>query len=280
MSLAEKREHKSNAELMFQYYNAPKFLDRYEAFQGLAYLRGAEVDAVFEKALEDPFWVLRLNAIQRVNLNKPSVFEKIKSIALKDKNPQTRAAAFDKLVHSEDPEIKNILKHAVENEKSLIALGSCLTALHHIDESTAIAYAKKLENDESGQILMAVGEIYAKSGNESHLSFFEGNWENLKSFEAVSFMNSYSALIMKLNPERILELSAQLKDMSIDSETNLYLKFGAMNALNNLHEYLNSVNLNEEDEQIKLWINEIKVKENNGSLKSWYDNFPSKVRKP
>ncbi len=46
--------------LIFQYFNAPKFLDRYEAFQGLSYQRGAEVDAVFEKALEDPFWVFRL----------------------------------------------------------------------------------------------------------------------------------------------------------------------------------------------------------------------------
>ncbi|WP_207428471.1 M1 family metallopeptidase [Pedobacter sp. SYSU D00535] len=100
--LAEKRERKSVAQYVFQYENAPLFMDRLEALQGLQKsVSDKSARETFIRALKDKSWSLRLMAVKFVPQLLPDeqnqVFEQIASMATADPRSYVRAAAISAL---------------------------------------------------------------------------------------------------------------------------------------------------------------------------------------
>src|SRR5690606_13668481 len=92
--LAEKEENKTKDNYISQFYNAPQFLDRYEALEALSYVGGDGVEAVFESALKDPFWMIKIQSMGHVDITKPAMQQKLLDLAKTDKNPAVRASAL------------------------------------------------------------------------------------------------------------------------------------------------------------------------------------------
>ncbi|HXH99680.1 MAG TPA: M1 family metallopeptidase [Sphingobacteriaceae bacterium] len=96
--LGEKTETKSLQQLVFQYDNAPLFLDRFEALTALSALRKEKIARdTYIKALKDKNWVIRQMAVEFVpqleEVEKATVYPIIKNIALTDERSYVRAAA-------------------------------------------------------------------------------------------------------------------------------------------------------------------------------------------
>lgn len=101
--LGEKIEKKSVLQYVFQYENAPLFLDRLEAFQALSQKLPQEKQAreVLIKALSDKSWQIRLAAVNAIDQlkdeEKAEVYELVKNIAVSDSRSYVRAAAISVL---------------------------------------------------------------------------------------------------------------------------------------------------------------------------------------
>lgn len=125
--LAEKSEQKTIAQYIYQYENAPLFMDRYEAIEKLKLLKDdkAAHTTIIIKALDDKNWFIRQQAVNFIpNLNeteKAGVYEKIKQMALSDERSYVRASAITILtkVYSNRPN-KPIFEDAKKDKASSV----------------------------------------------------------------------------------------------------------------------------------------------------------------
>jgi aminopeptidase N len=98
--LAEKIEDKTIQEYVFQYHNAPLFMDRLEAVKVLSKNRHDEIaKSTLIKAVNDKHWFIRMNALELIQHlateERTIIYEKIKELALQDDVSQVRALAVE-----------------------------------------------------------------------------------------------------------------------------------------------------------------------------------------
>lgn len=286
--LAEVVEEKSIANYIFQYENAPKFLDRWNALESLQHESTDEVMALYEKALNDPYHGLRGKAIKFVNASKISVADKLRKLISNDKNSKVRAAALSKIAETENPKYADLILKSLKNEKSNTVKGAAMVALQKLDNKASLDYANSIENGAKGELLKAVGDVYSTTGDLKYLPFFEKNIDNLSAFELIGFMEQYAGLAAKGNEQQIIDVANKLNVFGMDSNESAWKRFGATKGLNDLHIELAKRTLNaandsdkskfEKADQILIQkIEAIKKQETDSQLMMFYNNFPTKV---
>lgn len=288
--LAEVEDNKNQDQLLFQYYNAPTYLDRYQALQALQFQKGEAIDEVFFTALDDPYWGLQRMAIDKVNIQSAKVMTKLRSMVSKASKPQVRAAAIERLGETGDSQFTEEILQALNNDKSLMVIGSSLIALNNLDQEAALIEAKKREDMDSGDIREAIGEIYAASGKVENLSFFEKKWDGMSGFSVISFVETYAYLLTQADSSTIMDKSRNLEAIGTNMDKSGWLRFAATNALNTIHVAMASRALQAEegsedyagsiDAAVKTMIENIKKVEKNSQLKMMYGRYPSPDPKP
>jgi aminopeptidase N len=186
-------------EFVFQYKNAPLYVDRYEALKQLdEKLADANVYAMFKWAAEnDKFHVLRnyaANKLIEAPADKlPEVKTTILSIYNNDKKTRTRANAL-RLLNKKfgaDADIKALNIKAL-NEQSYAICGEALEALAKNDPKSAMEKAKLFENETGKDVLYPIGELYSNHGSDEQLPFFQKNLKQFNGFEVMGFISMYA----------------------------------------------------------------------------------------
>ncbi|HEY1024501.1 MAG TPA: M1 family aminopeptidase [Sphingobacteriaceae bacterium] len=100
--LGEKIEAKPLGQLVFQYENAPLFMDRFEALHSLVnYKKDAAAREVFLEALNDTSWLIRQFALELLPeltaADKEAAYPLVRKMALEDERSYVRAAAVGQL---------------------------------------------------------------------------------------------------------------------------------------------------------------------------------------
>jgi aminopeptidase N len=291
MLLADKRDSRTKENYLFQYAHAPKFADRHEALEALTYIEGADVEATFEQALDDPFWALRLQAVRRVDATQDRIAAKLTALSTGDQKPQLRAEALTKLADSGNPAHLPLIKKALDTEKSVTVKGAALQALQMLDPQAALAYAAKIETTENLELLSAVAAIYVEAGDPKHLGFFEKTWPKMKNWSAIDFLGMYAALAAKCSLDDVTAVAKNLHAIGSNLKSPMFARFGATSGLNTLHIEMAKKMANppepggeelyrQKDEELKQLIEDIKKTETSSQLKLFYSNFPSRGVRP
>lgn len=282
MLLAETRDNKTEEELIFQYYNAPLFLDRYEAVLMVEGSDSPEAKQFLDDALEDDFWVIRGLAISNIGENaREEVLARLKQMAVQDPHSQVRGAAFETLMGLEYEGAAEQAKTAIQLDSAYNVVGAALQYLSTYDREAALAYAKKLEAEPVDELLLAVGELYAGTGDPAYLSFFEKNLEKIGGFSAIYFFEQYQSLAIQAGMESAKQAVGRLKPIAFNEMSNPWLRFSATRALSEMRKaYADSSD--EEEQQFSKAIletlKEIKANEKNAQLQSYYEQMLPEVR--
>ncbi len=289
MLLCEKVENKTEEEYLFQYRNAPKFLDRYEALDRLAGSEDANVRKVFAESLKDEFYVIRTLSMSVISVNN-EILPTIADLAENDPHSHVRHTAVEKLAESGDAKYAEVLKRIIDKDQAYHVVSEALKALVVLDKEAAKKYAKTLENEKNGDILEAIGKIYVETGESRYLSFFENSWDRVNGFGAITFIENYAKLAAKANAETMLASAQKMKAIGINMGKSPWVRFAAMNGINSLHVELaaqieniegeQKTKLQETDGAIISIMNEIKQVEENDRLRMMYDRYPAPAIKP
>lgn len=282
--LAQKQETKDEDAYIYQFRHAPKFFDRYEAMQNLAYSENPEADAIFKEALKDDFWVIRAIAVDFVEDNlDANVMSTLRNIAKTDPHSVVRATAIEKLATLEDEQVVDIAKYIIENDEAYSTISAALQSLIELDSTAALQYAEKLENEESDEIKAAVSSIYANSGDPKYLPYFEKNFNNIDGFSVVSLMESYQQLAAKADTESALTAMTKLKSIATDMSQSLWRRFGATRAINSMRSFYQEQAADAEGEmkttytdqiaKLNEMLDEIVEKETDSQLQSLYSQM-------
>jgi aminopeptidase N len=175
MLLCTKTDNKTLDEFVFQYFNAPLYLDRFEAINFAA---GHQSDKAAQKvliaALKDKYYGLRIMAIRALHMTNDDIHNAalpvLTSLAQTDENTLVRAAAISALGKLKASGNMNIFKQSLSSDSYAIQ-GAALDAINLLDPAQALPLAKGFEKDNKGALTTAVVTVYATNGSSEQWAY-------------------------------------------------------------------------------------------------------------
>ncbi|QHS55642.1 M1 family metallopeptidase [Mucilaginibacter sp. 14171R-50] len=175
MLLAKKTDNKSLDEFVFQYFNAPLYLDRFEAITAAAKQQSnAGARKVIISALNDKYYELQIKAIKAADMTNDDVRNAAQPILVKlaqtDPNTLVRSAAISVLGKLKASGLSNLFKESLKSQ-SYAVQGAALTALSQLNPADAVALAKTYEKDSEGALTQAILMVYATGGTDAQYDY-------------------------------------------------------------------------------------------------------------
>lgn len=226
MLLCVKRDNKTMEQYIFQYKNAPLYLDRYEAIESLAdFSSNPEAIKVITSALDDSYKTIRVKAISTINglskAEKDAVKEKLISVAKNDKEASVRTAAINSLStnYGKDETLAPLYEAAID-DKAFSVVGAALRAINKLDKEKGLISARKAERDARSSLLYAIATIFAESGDKTDFPFFQRAYPKVSDFGSkYGFVSQYTDYLKKQPVDIILKGLPLLEQISIDENT-------------------------------------------------------------
>jgi len=179
--LAEKHFHKSPDEWLFQYYNAPLYLDKFEATQGISRTMDSfsqnTLSQFFQDALNNEFWRIRKYGLVMLEDHgfqgmKADFREQIIRLAKEDAEPKVRAQAYQALRHFETNDaLFAVYRHGLQ-DSAYSVVKQALNTLASINPEIALDEATNLQDTRSDRLLRTIASLYADHGNKEYNAFF------------------------------------------------------------------------------------------------------------
>lgn len=199
--LAEKTDHKTTAEYIYQYHHAPRFLDRLEAIEACAAAQDSSAAArqLLVDALHDAFQGLRASAAQALHLGNDSVRRLAEPVLMtllkKDPYASVRKAALSSLAGQLPfTETRPLLLAALQ-DSSLQVENAALGALMKEDMAAAYAEAKKLEATAEAPLDATISAIFAQQGKPEDFPFVEKCFRSRGSFAKLGALDPYLRML-------------------------------------------------------------------------------------
>ena len=173
--LAEIAVKKTVNEYIYQFNNAPHYLDRRLALEEISKNQSnKDVFNTFIKALNDPYYEIRILALENIDLfqkySKKEAIDKIVKMAQSDPKTLVKAAAIGVLGKLVDPVYKPLFENGM-NSESFAVTGKSLISLYQIDKQAALAKLNTISEDTKTYLADAVTSIYISEKDKTKLPF-------------------------------------------------------------------------------------------------------------
>jgi aminopeptidase N len=275
--LCERKEAQNQSEWVNQYKMSKLFQDRYDALTELKSKQNSNADAkaVFEQALNDPFWVLRNVAIDEIKIDPvkdAAIIQKIEKLALNDARADVRAAAIERLGAFRDKKYLSTFQDVFKNDKSYRVLNATLLSIEKIDSKAARDIAKVVEKEtDNATLLLAIAELYTKGADKSLSSFYENNYLKMTDYSGITFFENFSDYLIEINDQEFIGQKIDfLKTVASNQKISQWLRYGAANGLKKLQTNYEGKPV---EAKISAAIKEIISKETSSMLQNIYSNW-------
>ena len=226
--LAKKVDHKTLDEYAFQYFNAPLYLDRFEAIDTAARSQNNPLSQkILLAALKDKYWELRIKAIKALNLSnadiKTAALPVLKNIIASDEKTVVRAAAITALGKLLDQANLPLFKQTI-NSQSYAIQGASLAGIAALAPADALTLAKSLEKDSEGPLTIAIVGTYLKTGDQSGFPFVFNAFKNGEASQKFAVIRPFMQMLAKEDDtQAVKESMALFKDFA-----SRYKPYGAV----------------------------------------------------
>lgn len=237
MLLAETNEMKTAEEYLFQFRNAPLFLDRLLPLESISKTGNDSLTQilVFE-ALDDPYHTIREAAIRNLkkvatDQNRERIITKLTKMGAEDPKSGVRASAINFLASNYDDDRLLPMYEQAMQDSSYGVVGAALAGIAKADTEKAFTYTKELEKDKNASVISVLSNIYGTYGRDEHHDFFVKNIDNVSGFSRFGYVNNYKKFLSGASDETILKSLPVLKKVS-QTEGPWYMRLGGIQALN------------------------------------------------
>jgi len=236
--LMSKKDSKTIQEFAFQYENAPLYVDRLEAIEAaIKNINTKEAQEILIAALKDPYYGLRIEAINNLKLDnkelKKQILPTIINIAKTDTKTLVKAAAIESIGNLQDKSYLTLFTEALKNPSYAIE-GAALNSIAAIDMPQAKTLAKNLEKDSKGALSSAIVNVYSVDGNDDEFPYVYQSFTKAGVQSKFQLIPGFTSLLMNVN--NIDNLKKGLVELKLMGKQ--YKNYGADKYINVL---LNSV---------------------------------------
>jgi len=233
--LAVINEEKTINDFVYQYKNAPLYLDRNDALE--SFRSNLEDPLVYETvvtALKDKWYGHRLKAISLLADIASKKEKELKPLFIKmaNEDPKTmvRAEAIDFLGKNYTGTDLDALYQSKLADSSYAVMGSVLVALAKSNPEATLKQAKQFEPETASSIRYALMDLYSKFGTDEHNAYFTKIKDDFSGFERFGFMNLYSAYLKRCSDEIVISGMEYFSETA-KKENNVYVKTFAQRAI-------------------------------------------------
>jgi aminopeptidase N len=229
--LADKKDSKTLSEFVFQYFNAPLYLDRFEAIEAAAPQQGDQgARSVILGALKDKYYGLRIKAIRALNMANDNVRVQAQPIlgqmAQSDANNLVRADAITALGKLKAAGNMNLFKEALKSE-SYAVQAAALNAIGLLDPAQAFTIAQGFEKDNKGALTLSIVHTYAVSGNSAQWPFVLDQYNQATVQGKFNMIREFAGMVAKVdNPVYAQQGITAIKEFGIK-----YKQYGIIPAM-------------------------------------------------
>ena len=180
--LSKKTDHKTLAEMLYQYQHAPLYMDRFEAFQAAIEQPGTpEGKQILIAALKDKYYGLRIKAIRAIKTDDKDMMAlalpTVADLAKNDPRYPVRMAALTLLGKTNLQAYQPLYVSSISSP-SYNVRGAALTALNNIAPDEAFKTAKTLQPQAEGPVAMAIVGVYAANGADAEWPYVIDAFKN------------------------------------------------------------------------------------------------------
>jgi len=262
-TLMQKTDNKTLDEFAFQYFNAPLYLDRYEAITAAA---GKQTDKearrVLISALKDKYYGLQIKAIKALNLTSDDVRNAavpvLTALAQTDGNTLVRAAAINALGKLKASGNMNLFKQALVNPSYAVE-GAALSAIAALNPDEGMSLAKKYEQDNGGELTNSLISVYIDYGSDEQWPFVNKEFKQLPVQSKFMLIRKYAGFVGRLkSPENVQQGVDVIKDLGLQYKSAGIASF-AIQMLNDIKDARGNANDTGSVEKINDAIQELKA---------------------
>ncbi|QNF31816.1 M1 family metallopeptidase [Adhaeribacter swui] len=259
---------KTEAELIYQFYNVDQYLPKYEAITKLTEkVNEPAVLAMIRSALKDKTFQIRsaaLNALAKYTGSESEIlFKELQQVAKKDQKSAVRADAVTAIASLNNPAVFEILEQSL-SDSSYAVIAAGIEGLITTKNGQVAPKLKQFDNSTSSELLRALSGYYARFGNPTYFDWFLKNIEIVKGENLYFFTQNFGGFLMNFGPQVDLNKGIiKLEDMARNHET-YFIRLAAFQAL--------SIASDSEEQRKKLI--EIKKNEKDPKLIRIYTNIP------
>lgn len=261
-------QEKNKAELVFQFYHADNYRDKYESVTQLedkTHLIDTTVRRMMVTAMSDPFWKIRQLAISNFAEYDGPDFNDVERVIQSKARTDVRASVRQEAVvtlnsfgdNANDPLFREML-----NDSSYLVASVALDAYLLSKPGDAAEIAAKFENIPNAEIVTAVANFYANSPDESRYDWFLTKMEGMKPQEMYNFLQVFGKYLIKSNPD-VQRRAVPMLEVTARSNPAYFVRFGAYQVLGLLQDI----------EGVKAMRKDIRLSERDPKLKEMYEQF-------
>lgn len=231
-------------------------------------------EKILDKAINDSSKEIRSMVVS--SLDPEEYKDKLNSLALKDESSSVRALALKSSKNLETA------KQVLQKEQSFRVISEALSILYKNDSSAAIEECEKLMKSYHKPLVTKFAEIYASTGDEKYLDFFENNINEVSMFGFFNYMSQYSKIAKSVKDYSKLDSSiALLQSVALDKSNSYFKKYASTNLLKGLISTLegrkvenpDDKNIDQTISKLKNTITEIIGKTTDKRLKSAFESY-------
>jgi aminopeptidase N len=176
--LCELNDDKTLEQYIFQYNHAPHFEDRLQAIEYL-YKKQDDEKAfkTLTKALNDPYYNLRIKALKNIDLAKKgrkNAIPIIEKLATSDPKTKVQGAAMGVLAKLLNPEYKSIFMKGMISPSYSVKSNSTI-GLYYIDRDMALEGMNKFDEETKQDLAPLLVQIYVAENDDSQMVFIAKN---------------------------------------------------------------------------------------------------------
>ncbi len=261
--LAQIDEDRTADELIFQFYHARNYLQRYEPLE-LLHNKAADVgvSGMYRNALQDNFYAIRRTALDHLRAYRGSsptaVRSEIQHFATADPNSAVRAQAITTLSSFAGENYASIYQAGLRDSSYLVE-AAAVAAIAKSPTPTSYQQIAALENTSSSALLIAIADFYAKSGNIEQYGWFLRRLPDVSDIDLYTYLQSFGEFMVRMP---VIEREKGVKALEVLARTHpqYFVRLGAYKGLltlvlstPSLKEILRDIRNNEKDERLKAY---------------------------
>jgi len=261
-------EEKNKQELIYQFYHANDYRDKYEALTRLedkTNLRDVTVRNMMVSAMSDPFWKIRQLAVANfADYEGPEFAEierSIQKLARADKRSAVRQEALNTLASYAGGASERIFREAL-SDSSYTVVAVALDAYLAGKPEDAASVVSRFENAPNGEIITAVANYYANAPQESRYDWYLNRMQTMKAQDLYNFLQVFGKYLIRSSPE-VQRRAIPMLEAQARTHPTYFVRFGAFQVLGLLQDI----------EGVRAIRKDIRLSERDPKLKEMYEQF-------
>lgn len=258
--VGEVEQEKTSTEWLYQYdYYKDKARPRADVIENFSHQSGDSIGfIVLKKALEDPYWSNRFNALWALeewdDSTKLLISNQVEVLAA-DTHPYVRAQAITMLAEMDSASYAKIFARAL-NDSSLTVVGAALDGYLHSGSLDAGQVAERFMDETNFYVIVALANYFIEQENYTHLDWFSKALEGAKPGDLWYFVSYYAWYLAGMPPEEAVAGIKKLVKIAKGSPVNYvrgaaYQALGVLEDMEGVPELLREIRQEEEDPVVR-----------------------------